>query len=93
MRPQNASELHRASLPATALALDPVTPLDAAVPPVTNCAVPHTWAFDQVEMYSKLPTHHRSGRPNSWSQLKVAMGDIAVPLATAVLLRAASTST
>jgi hypothetical protein len=61
--------------------------------PVTNCEVPQTDAFDHVEAVFHTAEELSVRYTLLVLELKVAIGDIAVPVATAVLFRAASTST
>ncbi len=76
----------------SALPLDAV-PLDTVELPVTNCEEPHTAAFDQVDDVFQTAEGSSEKYTRFVVALKVAIGDIAVPFATAVLFRAASTST
>jgi hypothetical protein len=82
-------------LPQRALLAETVLLADmlAELLPATNCVAPQTDAFDQVEEVF----HTAEGLSVRYTlfvlELKVAIGDIAVPDATTVLFRAASTST
>jgi hypothetical protein len=80
-------------LPEVVLLLDAVLLTEADDVPVTNSEEPHTAAFDQVDDVFQTAEGSSDMYTSSEVPLKVAIGDIAVPFATSVLLRAASTST
>ena len=93
--PQRALLHHSALLPQRALlAATELLAETFAEPELgTNCIAPHTDAFDQVEEVF----HTVDGLSVRYTlfvlELNVAVGDIAVPVAMAVLFSAASTST
>ena len=95
--PHTASDPHRTLLPQRTLLPEVVVLLDIALlvddVPVTNCEDPHTVVFDQVD--DVFQTAEGSSVMVTWlvDELKVAIGDMAVPRAKLVSAMAASMST
>src|SRR5208282_150555 len=83
---------HIALPPQRVLLAEAELPTDGELVPVTNCEVPHTAAFD----HAAVVFHTADGLSVRYTVLllawKVAIGDMAVPLARSVLASAASTS-